>query len=138
MGLIGTTSLPGSSLTQSVSTSQALTLDWPKAALRELIPDGASDYHKLLADCAEARARGYVHHLGNDAEPASYAAPVRDFRGIVLAAVQLTPRRGEESAASNTPPGEALVAAAMALSADLGFEGEPRPRPLLQQSRPRL
>ena len=50
MGLIGTTSLPGSSLTQSVSTSQALTLDWPKAALRELIPDGASDYHKLLAD----------------------------------------------------------------------------------------
>jgi len=116
----------------------ALTLDWPEAALRELIPDCASDYHKLLADCAEARARGYVHHLGNDAEPASYAAPVRDFRGIVLAAVQLTPRRGEESAASNTPPGEALVAAVMALSADLGFEGEPRPRPLLQQSRPRL
>ena len=116
----------------------ALTLDWPEAALRELIPDCASDYHKLLADCAEARARGYVHHLGNDAEPASYAAPVRDFRGIVLAAVQLTPRRGEESAATNTPAGEALVAAAKALSADLGFEGEPRPRPLLQQSRPRL
>ena len=115
----------------------ALALDWPPAALGELVRAGAPEYDKLLAGCAEARERGYVTHLGDGAEPASYAAPVRDFRGIVLAAIQLAPWPGEGSAAINVPAGEALVAAADALSADLGFEDERRPQDGLQHSRPR-
>lgn len=69
------------------------------------------------------RARGYLRHREDDAEPASYAAPVRDFRGVVLAAILLAQRAGEDSADNTTPPGEALLATANALSADLGFEG---------------
>ena len=115
----------------------ALALDWPPAALDELVRAGAPEYDKLLAGCAEARERGYVAHLGDGAEPASYAAPVRDFRGIVLAAIQLAPWSGAASTAITIPAGEAVVAAADALSADLGFEGEPRPRAGLQHSGPR-
>jgi DNA-binding IclR family transcriptional regulator len=118
-----------------------LALDWPEAVLGELVPDGGPDHENLLtnllAGCAQARARGYVHHLGNDTEPASYAAPVRDFRGVVLAALQLVPRPHEASAATNRHPGEALVATVAALSADLGYEGGALPRHLLPQSRPR-
>lgn len=99
-----------------------LAVDWPDAALRELVSANTPDHNNLLASCAEARARGYVHFPENDAEPARYAAPVRDFRGIVLAAIQLAQRPGEESAATCIPPEEAVVVAANALSADLGFE----------------
>ena len=77
----------------------------------------------LLAGCAQARAQGYAHYPEDDAEPARYAAPVRDFKGIVLAAIQLAPRPGEESADDATPPGDAVLATANARSADLGFEG---------------
>ncbi len=45
------------------------------------------------------------------------AAPVRDFRGIVLAAIEL-----RCAVADPAPACEATVAAAAALSADLGFE----------------
>jgi len=41
----------------------------------------------------------------------------------VLAAMQLAPRPGEESADDATSPGDAVLATANALSADLGFEG---------------
>jgi len=97
-------------------------MDWPDAALSELIPDGAVPDH-LLAGCAQVRAQGYVHYPEDDAEPARYAAPVRDFKGIVLAAIQLAPRPGEELADDATSPGDAVLATANALSADLGFEG---------------
>ena len=102
-----------------------LALDWPDAALRELDPDGAD---RLVASSAEARARGYLHHPGNDAGPASYVAPVRDFRGIVLAAIQLTQRPAEDSTPTDVPPGQAVMAAANSLSGDLGFEGVSDPR----------
>ena len=100
-----------------------LVLDWPDAALRELRPGGAPDHKTLLAGCAQARRRGYWHSPENDAEPARYAAPVRDFKGIVLAAIQLALRPGEESTEHATSPGDAVLATANALSADLGFEG---------------
>jgi DNA-binding IclR family transcriptional regulator len=100
-----------------------LALDWPDAALRELVPDGPSDHSNLLASCAEARARGYVHFPETDTSPARYAAPVRDFRGIVLAALQLAQRPGEESAGNGTLPWDAVVYEANALSAELGFKG---------------
>jgi DNA-binding IclR family transcriptional regulator len=101
-----------------------LAMDWPDAALSELIPDCAvPDHDNLLAGCAQARAQGYVHYPEDDAEPARYTAPIRDFKGIALAAIQLAPRPGEESADDATPPGDAVLAAANARSADLGFEG---------------
>jgi DNA-binding IclR family transcriptional regulator len=64
-----------------------------------------------------------VHYPEKGAEPARYAAPVRDFRGIVLAAVELTLRPGQESAADGTLPATAVVSAANALSTELGFTG---------------
>jgi len=99
-----------------------LTLDWPDAALRTLEPDGALSEH-LLAGRAKARAGGYVHQPASDAGPARYAAPVRDFRGVVLAAIQLAPRPGAEPAANGLAAEKAIVAAADALSGDLGFAG---------------
>jgi DNA-binding IclR family transcriptional regulator len=99
-----------------------LAVDWPAVALRELVSASTPDHVSLLAGCAEARARGFVHFAENDAGPASCAAPVRDSRGIVLAAIELTQRPGEEPAATDVPAERAVVAAANALSADLGFE----------------
>jgi DNA-binding IclR family transcriptional regulator len=99
-------------------------MDWPDAALSELIPDRAvPDHDNLFAGAAQARAQGYVHYPEDDAEPARYAAPIRDFKGIVLAAIQPAPRPGEESADNTTSPGDAVLATANALSADLSFEG---------------
>jgi IclR family KDG regulon transcriptional repressor len=98
-----------------------LALDWPDAALRHLVSDGPTWHSDLLARCVEARAKGYLHSPGTDLEPARYAAPVRDFRGVVLAAIQLAPRTGEEPPATGPSAGDSVLAAANALSADLGF-----------------
>jgi DNA-binding IclR family transcriptional regulator len=106
-----------------------LALDWSDGALRDLVPPGACNqdpplaFHDLLAGCAQARAHGYVHHPRRAGEPARYAAAVRDFRGIVLAAIELTERPVEHPALNSIPAGKAVVGAANDLSADLGFEG---------------
>ena len=100
-----------------------LTLDWTESAIAELAPEGTPEHHDLLAGWAQLRARGYLHSPEGDAEPARYAAPVRDFRGVVLAAVQLAPRPGEHPVVPAADPGEAVVRAANALSADCGFPG---------------
>lgn len=100
-----------------------LALDWPEAALADLAPDDAPGNNSLLAGCAEARARGYVRFPATGAGPARYAAPIRDFRGIVLAAVELTPLPDKEPSANDIPYGQATANAARALSADLGFRG---------------
>lgn len=105
-----------------------LALDWTDGGLRDLIPAGASDdeyrlaYDNLLAGTAQARADGYVHFPGTAGDPARYAAPVRDFRGIVLAAIQLSERSGDRPAPHGNPPEQALLRAASALSSELGFE----------------
>ena len=121
-------SLPPERATEAQAPAQtpcgpALALDWPDSALRGLVAQGAPGHDALLAGCAQGRVRGYVHYPEKGAEPARYAAPVRDFRGIVLAAVELTLRPGQESAANGTPPASAVVSAADALSAELGFTG---------------
>jgi DNA-binding IclR family transcriptional regulator len=100
-----------------------LTSDWPDAALRELVSGCAPGHTNLLASCAKARARGYGYYPGDGAGPARYAAPVRDFRGIVLAAIQLAQGPGQEAAGIGRAPEKAVVLAANALSAALGFQG---------------
>lgn len=105
-----------------------LALDWSDGALRDLIPPGGSEqenrlaHDNLLTSCAHARAHGYVRFPETDSEPARYAAAVRDFRGIVLAAIQLSERPGELAKPHPVPAAQAVVRAAKALSADLGFE----------------
>jgi len=121
-------SVPPRSTTQADAPTDTpcgpvLALDWSEAALRDLVPTGAPDHDRLLASLADARASGYVRFPGTDREPARYAAAVRDFRGIVLAAIQLTERPGERSTPTGIPAEHAVVRAASALSADLGFEG---------------
>lgn len=99
-----------------------LTLDWPDAALGDLVADGGPAHTGLLDSRGQARVRGYVQFPETDTEPARYAAPVRDFRGVVLAAIQLTQRPGGESATDGSTPATALTDAANALAADLGFD----------------
>jgi DNA-binding IclR family transcriptional regulator len=99
-----------------------LSLDWPEPALRNLAAEDGPARTSLLDSREQVRGRGYVQFPETDTEPARYAAPVRDFRGVVLAAVQLTQRPGEESATHGSAPGRAVVDAASALAADLGFE----------------
>jgi DNA-binding IclR family transcriptional regulator len=107
----------------------ALALDWSDGALRDLVPaeggynDETLAYDTLLASSAHARAHGYVHFPGAPDEPDRYAAAVRDFRGIVLAALELTERSPHRRGQSGVPPEQAVVRAAAALSAELGFEG---------------
>ena len=111
----------GAEAPSQTPSGPVLTLDWPEAELQHVASDGTPEQNDLLAGCAEARAQGYVCSPETDVEPARYAAPVRDFRGVVLASMQLAHRRGEESAATGIPPWGAVVAAANALSVDLGY-----------------
>lgn len=99
-----------------------LALDWSPAALGNLVPPGVPGRDRLLADLAGARAIGYLHYPPTELEPARCAAAVRDFRGIVLASIQLTERPGMASGSTGIPAWQAVVHAATALSADLGFE----------------
>ena len=99
-----------------------LTLDWPDAALSNLVAAGDPSRTGLLDSREQARVHGYVQLPETDTEPARYAAPIRDFRGVVLAAIQLTQRPGEESATHGAAPGKAVVDAANALAAGLGFD----------------
>ena len=66
--------------------------------------------------------RDSVHYPATEGVPARYAAPVRDFRGIVLAAIQLAEGAGEQPPRTGIPVEQAVVHAARDLSADLGFE----------------
>lgn len=110
------------SLTRSPSGG-VLTLDWPEAAVAGLAPVGTPEHHDLLAGWSQVRARGYLHVPASDIDPARWAAPVRDVRGVVLAAIQLSPRPGEDPEVPATAPGEAVVHAADALSVDCGYPG---------------
>jgi IclR family transcriptional regulator, KDG regulon repressor len=99
-----------------------LALDWPDGALRNLVADDGPAHTSLLDSREQVRVRGYAQFAETDTEPARYAAPVRDFRGVVLAAIQLTQRPGEESATHGATPGGAVVHVANVLAADLGFD----------------
>lgn len=105
-----------------------LALEWSDGALRDLVPAGDTDevnnlaYDRLLSGSAQARAYGYVRYPATEGEPARCAAPVRDFRGIVLGAIELTERPDERRTLTGVSAEKSLVQAARALSADLGFE----------------
>ena len=112
----------GTEIPSQTPCGPVLALDRPEGALYHLIADGPPGRNNLLASCAEMRARGFLYFAGRDTESARNAAPVRDLMGIVLAAIQLAQRPGEETTACRTPPGTAVVAATNALSQDLGFQ----------------
>lgn len=111
-----------------------LVLDWSQAELRRLVPPGALGHGELLTSLADARAHGYLQYPRTGPVPAQYAAAVRDSRGVVLAAIQLTERSGTDgdvrslqSPTAGVLPWRAVVEAAGALSYDLGFVDGPRP-----------
>lgn len=126
-------SVPPTNEVRSVPPTQTpsgpvLALEWSAGALRDLVPSGGTDeeshlaYDRLLAGSAHARAYGYVHYPAAEGELARYAAPVRDFRGIVLGAIQLTERPAAGPQRTVLRAEQSLVRAARALSVDLGFE----------------
>lgn len=97
----------------------ALLLDWPTDSLDQLpghTEATAGPRRAEPTDLAEridlVRVRGYASQADGRA---GWAAPVRDFRGIVLAAIELA---GPPANADAAP----LCGAADALSADLGYE----------------
>lgn len=109
----------------ATAAGPALVLDWPEIALRDLSLPDEPGYHDLLAHVEHARRHRYVT-LSEPAGATSYAAAVRDFRGIVLGAIEL-----RWPAAADAPPYDpsalsaSLVHAAAALSSDLGFDQHP-------------
>lgn len=113
----------GAEAPASTPCGAVLSLDWPEVVLDDLVPGSDPAPDSLLASRAQARARGYVQFPETDTEPARYSAPVRDFRGMVIAAIQLTQRPGEEAAANGAHPATAVTEAADALATDLGFTG---------------
>jgi DNA-binding IclR family transcriptional regulator len=98
----------------------ALMLDWSPAALSDALPDSEQDQRLMRKHLAHAHRHGFVRY--DDGEPGHrYAAAVRDFRGVVLAAIQLgTAEHRLPPAAPD--PAQAIVRAAADLSMDLGFE----------------
>lgn len=92
----------------TTAAGPALLLDWPTEALDQL----PGDTDDLAERIDRVRVRGYASQTDGRA---GWAAPVRDFRGIVLGAIEVAgpPEDGEPTR---------LCAAADALSADLGYE----------------
>lgn len=88
----------------------ALLADWPKESLGA----GAEQRERV----EQIRLTGHV--VVADGDRCGIAAPVRDFRGIVLAAVELVAADRDDADA-----GAEVTRVAGALSADLGFEVSP-------------
>jgi len=102
----------------ATAAGPALLLDWPPDSLDQLLDHDEVGAEELAERIDRVRSRGYYSH--SDPRPdgrSGWAAPVRDFRGIVLAAIELT--------CADPVPSEGIGAlrdAAEALSADLGYE----------------
>jgi DNA-binding IclR family transcriptional regulator len=96
-----------------------LALDWSDAALAdEFAEDETSAMHEHVRT---ARREGVVHYPGVDPAEGRYAAPVRDFRGVVVAALQIG-TVAQAVPASAADPARTVAAAAAELSAALGYE----------------
>ncbi len=100
----------------------ALLLDWPPDSLEQL---GTAD--ELAERVDRVRSRGYYAHIdGSGAGRSGVAAPVRDFRGIVLAAVEVASPDVPPDGAVELEPVQDVVAAVRAaaagLSDDLGHD----------------
>lgn len=94
----------------TTAAGPALLLDWPTDSLDQL--PGHADAADLAERIDLVRVRGYASQTDGRT---GWAAPVRDFRGIVLAAIELAGPLDDADPAT-------LCAAADALSADLGYE----------------
>lgn len=104
----------------STPSGPALILDWSDAALAALAPVDVGGPRTLAGHLSHVRQEGYVRFD----DPLRVAAPVRDFRSIVLGAIEL----GRPPDADPLEPGTAeLIGAAVRdaaaeLSRDLGYE----------------
>jgi DNA-binding IclR family transcriptional regulator len=95
-------------------------LDWSASALSDALPDSAPNQQVMREHLAHAQRYGFLCYDDGD-RGHRYAAPVRDFRSVVLAAIQLgTVEHRLPPVAPD--PALALVRAAAELSTDLGFE----------------
>ncbi len=92
------------------------------AALAALYRD--TRFGPLARRARTDRARGHVVHLGEfEAGVASIAAPLRDAAGRVVAAINLSATLAEAPEARRRAAREAVIAAASAISRDLGWTG---------------
>lgn len=92
----------------------ALVLDWQSAGA-PTIEANPADREALAERFGKVILYGYsVFDYGHEV---GYAAPVRDFRGVVLAAIELYSSGGDPGTR-----GRATVAAAASLSRDLGYD----------------
>jgi DNA-binding IclR family transcriptional regulator len=100
----------------ATSAGSALLLDWPPDTLDQLgVGDGFGEQVERV------RSRGHAVHQDTDGSGRSgVAAPIRDFRGIVLAAIELAV--ADDGAAPAPGVVAAVRAAADALSRDLGHD----------------
>jgi DNA-binding IclR family transcriptional regulator len=113
----------------ATAAGPALVLDWPDIALRDLLMPDEHAYHAVLGHIEHARRHRYVafgEQPGAAAVP-GYAAAVRDFRGIVLAAIELSWPAEEDAAIGHdaSAVSASLVHSAAALSGDLGYDQRP-------------
>lgn len=111
----------------ATAAGPALLLDWPDIALRDLLSADETVHHEVLGHVEHARRHRYVA-LVTAAGQTSYASAVRDFRGIVLAAVELAIAEPTEARPAGHDPASinaALVHAAATLSSDLGYDQRP-------------
>jgi DNA-binding IclR family transcriptional regulator len=97
----------------------ALAQLWQAPARRPLPPLGP-----VLRRARADRARGHVLHLGEfEQGVASIAAPLRDAAGAVVAAINVSTRIEQAPEAGRGAARAALMDAAAAISARLGFAG---------------
>lgn len=112
----------------ATAAGPALVLDWPDIALRDLLMPDEHAYHAVLARIEHARRHRYVVF---DEQPSGagreYAAAVRDFRGIVLGAIELSWPADDDAASGHdaSAVSASLVHSAAALSGDLGYDQRP-------------
>jgi DNA-binding IclR family transcriptional regulator len=112
----------------ATAAGPALVLDWPDIALRDLLLPDEHAYHVVVTHIEHARHHRYVvFDERPGAAELSYAAAVRDFRGIVLGAIELGWPAGDDvtSAHDAAAVSASLVHAAAALSDDLGYDQRP-------------
>jgi len=103
----------------STPAGPALLLDWPPEAIDQILSVSDESTRTLAEQIESLRRHGFA--TGTDPDRPSWAVPVRDFRGVVLAAVELTPL-GEVDEAAERAHLTALTEVGRQIGAQLGFD----------------